>query len=349
MRVFHGPQNIGGMAGVLARAQRELGCDAEAVCLPTGRSEFECDELLEPGGRGARLEWIFRNVLARQPRFDVYHFYFGESLDLDSLRDVPWLKRLGRRVFFYFCGCDIRDSKHVIATYEHSACKTCWPQLCSANRPRALEVARRFADGVFVSTPDLLEFVPGSTLLPQPIDLGRFDARGAAGFGPPSGTPGVDRPARIAHAPTNRGIKGSDRIEAAVRSVALSGLAVELVTVENRPHREVLEICATCDLAVDQLLIGAYGQFAVECMAMGKPTLCYIRPDLAAEYPAGCPIISASPADFETVLASTLAAHRSWPAIGRAGREYVERVHDARKVAAQCIAEYQRGEISCAS
>ncbi len=24
MRVFHGPQNIGGMAGVLARAQREL-------------------------------------------------------------------------------------------------------------------------------------------------------------------------------------------------------------------------------------------------------------------------------------------------------------------------------------
>ena len=31
MRIFHGPQNIGGMAGVLARAQRELGHDARAV------------------------------------------------------------------------------------------------------------------------------------------------------------------------------------------------------------------------------------------------------------------------------------------------------------------------------
>lgn len=348
MRIFHGPQNIGGMAGVLARAQRELGYDAQAVCLPTGRFDFDCDDLIEPS-RAGRLEWLVRGVLARAPHFDVYHFYFGESLAGRSLRDVPWLKRLGRRVFFYFCGCDIRDSKHVVATYETSACKTCWPQLCSANRSTALDMALRFADGVFVSTPDLLEFVPGSKLLPQPIDLGRFDALRDAGLGPPPGTPGVDRPARIAHAPTNRAMKGSDQIEAAVRSLAASGLKVELVTVENRPHKEVLEICATCDLAVDQLLIGAYGQFAVECMAMGKPTICYVRPDLADEYPADCPIISASPRDIEAVLANTLAAHRSWEAMGRAGREYVERVHDARKVAADAIASYQRGAIPCAS
>jgi len=97
---------------------------------------------------------------------------------------------LGRRVFFHFCGCDIRDSKHVIATYDYSACKTCWPQLCSPNRPRALDIARRFADGVFVSTPDLLEFMPGSTLLPQPIELGRVDLLRGAGLGPPPGAPG---------------------------------------------------------------------------------------------------------------------------------------------------------------
>ena len=32
MRIFHGPHNIGGMAGVLARAQQALGHAAESVC-----------------------------------------------------------------------------------------------------------------------------------------------------------------------------------------------------------------------------------------------------------------------------------------------------------------------------
>jgi hypothetical protein len=210
-------------------------------------------------------------------------------------------------------------------------------------------MARRFADGVFVSTPDLLEFVPGATLLPQPIDLGRFDALRTKGLGPPPGRPGVDRPARLVHAPTNRAIKGSDRIEAAVRSLRANGLELELVTVENRPHREALEICATCDLAIDQILVGAYGQFAVECMALGKPTVCYIRPELLAEYPSDCPILSASPRDIESVLASTLAAQPSWEDIGRAGRRYVEAVHDARKVAAAAVAGYRRGAAACAS
>jgi hypothetical protein len=348
MRIFHGPRNVGGMAGVLARAQRELGYDAQAICLPTGHYDYTCDRLLKPGRIG-RLDWLLRSILGREPHFDVYHFYFGESLAGSSLRDVPWLKRLGGRVFFYFCGCDIRDSKHVIATYDYSACKTCWPQLCSANRTNALDTARRSADGVFVSTPDLLEFIPGSTLLPQPIELRRFDALRKANLGPPPGTPGVDRPVRIAHAPSNRAINGSDRLEVAVRAVAASGFAVELVTLENRPHTEVLELCATCDLAVDQLLIGAYGQFAVECMAMGKPTICYLRPDVADTYPPDCPIISASPRDIEQVLANTIIAHGSWEAIGRAGRRYVERIHDARKVAADAIAAYQRGVIPCAS
>jgi hypothetical protein len=74
MRIFHGPQNIGGMAGVLARAQRELGYDAEAICFPTGRFEFDRDELVEPGGRARDLEWMARTIFARQPKFDVYHF-----------------------------------------------------------------------------------------------------------------------------------------------------------------------------------------------------------------------------------------------------------------------------------
>ena len=121
MRIFHGPQNIGGMAGLLAQAQRTLGYSAEAVCLPGGAFQFPADRVFPTGNplALASLPW----------QFDVFHFYFGESLFGSRLVDVPWLKRLGKKVFFHFCGCDIRDSKQTIARHATSACAECWPQL----------------------------------------------------------------------------------------------------------------------------------------------------------------------------------------------------------------------------
>ncbi len=167
-RVFHGPNNIAGAAGALARAQRELGVDSTSVCFGTGTYDYEVDRQLEPG-LGARLR-----LLAMAKDFDIFHFYFGESLIGSRLIDVPWLQRAGKKVFFYFCGCDIRDSKAVIDRHEISACAACWPMGCSANRDEASAMAER-ADGVFVSTPDLLEFTPGATLLLQPVELQKFD------------------------------------------------------------------------------------------------------------------------------------------------------------------------------
>lgn len=46
---------------------------------------------------------------------------------------------------------------------------------------------------------------------------------------------------------------------------------------ENIPHDKVHELYEKTDLAVDELLVGWYGAFAVEMMALGKPVVCYIR------------------------------------------------------------------------
>jgi glycosyltransferase involved in cell wall biosynthesis len=343
MKILHGPQNIGGMAGVLAQAQRELGYDAWSYCHPVPSFKYSADRTLQTMTKGGRvLEWA-RFLLWEERGFDCFHFYFGESLTGAYLGDVPWLKRLGKHVFFHFCGCDIRDSKHVIATYEHSACKNCWPMLCSANRAKARQTALDYADAVFVSTPDLLEFIPGSMLLPQPIDIERFDQLLAHQWGaPPPGRPGLDRPVRLAHAPSNRQIKGTDLIVEAVTQLQGRGLQVELIMVEHKPHVEALALCSTCDLAIDQVLVGAYGQYAVEMMALGKPTLCYIRDDLFQFYPADCPIIAASPDNVRQVLGEWITHPTWWPEAAAAGRAYVERVHDRLSVAQRSLDVYRQ-------
>jgi len=292
------------------------------------------------------------------------------------LLDVPWLKRLGKKIFFYFCGCDVRDCKATIAKYEISACAECWPQLCSSNRRQALDAAARYADGNFVSTPDLLEFVPGSRLMPQPIDLdaftrlrsevlpkatssGQHEASAASAplnkeptLFPAQGTPKPEtKPDRvvIAHAPSNRAIKGTKYVEAAVAQLQEWGYPVQLLLIEKLPHAEALRRCAAADLIVDQLLVGAYGEFAVEMMALGKPVVCYLRPDLLKHYPSGLPIVSATPRTLPDVLVDLLRRREQWPDLGQRGMRYVERAHDSYVVAKAMLQHYREGKHQCAS
>ena len=98
MRIFHGLQNIGGMAGLLAKAQRELGYAAKSYCRSTGGFRFEADEYWQLNE--AHYKKLYAKIV---PQFDVFQFYFGESLSGPSLTDIPHLKALGKKVFFYFC------------------------------------------------------------------------------------------------------------------------------------------------------------------------------------------------------------------------------------------------------
>lgn len=342
MKIFHGPLNIAGQAGVLARAQRKLGFDAWAFCYSTGFARFSSDWQSSPPASmlsALKLLWL---IFARERNFDCFHFYFGHSLAGYTLLDIPLLKKVGKKVFFYFCGCDARDSKFEIKNHEISACSCCWPMLCSANRREAIRVAREFADGIFVSTPDLLEFIPEAVLLPQPIDLDDLHSHlKGIPVAQPMGRPLIDRPVRVAHAPSDSNIKGTKFVVAAVEKLRKKAINVELVLMQNKTHDEVLSIYATCDIVVDQLLVGAYGLVAVEAMAFGKPVICYIRDDLIPLYPPGMPVISAGPKDIYDVLGDWVTHPEWWNEKGSAAKEYVESVHDAEVVAKMCIDCYE--------
>ena len=322
---------------MLARAQRELGCRAWSVCYRRSEFGFAVDETFGSPVSDHSLGWL-RFLLTRAARFGVFQFYYGESLLGPLLWDVPLLKLTGRKVFLHFCGCDLRDAKRVIASGAGGACECCWPMACARRKPRAKTAAMAQADGIFVSTPDLLEFAPDAELLPQPVDLAALDATVADS----PERPGADRPVRVAHAPSDRTIKGTAHVVSAVERLRDRGVAIELVLIEGRSHREAARLCATCDLAVDQLLVGSYGRFAVEMMALGKPVICHLRGDLRRFYPRECPIIPAGVDDIGVVIADVAASPESWAEWGRRGRAYVEAVHDSRAVAAQSLQAYRR-------
>lgn len=316
------------MAGILAREQRKVGVEAASYALPNNFNYFADHTFPSKQPLWPYLKFLFGPAL----KFDVYQFYFGNSLTGLSLTDIAFLKALRKKIFFYFCGCDIRDSKSVIKTYKYSACKVCWPMQCSANRVKAKKLAEEYANGIFVSTPDLLEFVKNAIFIPQPIDLGFLKKHNTSSNN--------GNKIKIVHAPSNSKIKGSIFIEKAIHNLKLKGYPIDFIIVDNRPHEEVMKVCSQADIIIDQLLIGSYGQYSVEGMALGKPVICYIREDLKSLYPEKIPIINANIENIEDIIKQTINDDTLRHTTGKEGYEYVSKVHDARVVAQKLLAIY---------
>jgi glycosyltransferase involved in cell wall biosynthesis len=332
VRVFHGVHNISGIPGSLARAERAAGFNSVAVCYPSSYG-FSADRTLK---RGAPLA----NLLESAASHDVFNFHFGYGFFDQAIGDLEYLKRAGKIVNLFFHGCDIRDSKEVIAKYEYSACKECWPMACNANRKEIRRWADAHADNILVSTPDLLEFFERAVWLPQSVPVAAIHASARLERRPQRTLRGRRAKIRIAHAPSSPRLKGTHYIREAVAELAAEGQLIELVELTGMAHVNVLKALAVSDIVVDQLLIGSYGVVTIEALALGKPTICYIRDDLRLHYSEELPVLAASVATIKDTIIDLIERREEWPAIGATSISYAWRVHDETAVAKRLMALY---------
>jgi glycosyltransferase involved in cell wall biosynthesis len=323
---------VAGQAYGLSRAERKLGLTSDvAVFSPSGYGYgFDVDigaRAADPLWRqlGRRLAFLRRAVDA----YDVFHFNFGQTiLSIRRLGHVvdelAWLRRRGRTILFTYQGSDVRPS-------EHCPCEK--PECRQLDRYRRLGAQRavRFADRVFYQNPDLRQWLPGASFLPYAaVDPSTLR---------PQPLPERDELV-VAHAPTDRVIKGTQRVIEAVDALRAEGLAIRLDLVEGVTREVALERLAAADLLVDQLLLGWYGTVAVEAMALGRPVLSYIREDEPADNPFGAelPIVRTTPATLVDDLRALAAGRERRRELGVAGRAFIERHHDPVAVARQALA-----------
>lgn len=362
---------------MLARAERELGLESWCVSLQGDPFFYEVDEVLcSPGEPDWSREIKRWQLLARAIRdFDIIHFNFGSSImpglwrptRLDStpirrakdmvgssyasalgLRDVPVLKRLGKKIVVTYQGDDARQGDYCRAHFHPSPTDGVEPgyytSRTDALKRRRIRTFGKYADQIYSLNPDLMNVLPSSSeFLPYShIDLREWQ--------PVPSPRGESDPLLVVHAPTHRGVKGTPHVIGAVHRLQAEGIPIEFVLVENVSNRQARRIYETADLLVDQLLCGWYGGLAVELMALAKPVICYIRPSDLRFVPAGMrdsmPVINAMP---ETIY-DTL---KHWAGVGKGplrergkqSRAYVERWHDPRLVTTRLKSKYE--EITC--
>jgi glycosyltransferase involved in cell wall biosynthesis len=196
--------------------------------------------------------------------------------------------------------------------------------------PSELAFGKR-AGAEVVGSYDAIRWVPEAEVIPPGIDVRAIEPA------PPSDRA---RPV-ILHAPSSRRRKGTEHVIA-----ACEGLDADLVLVEGLHHAEAFERYREADIVVDQLNSGWYGLFAIECMALGKPVVTFLRDEAVRRTQDALgvtvPLVRTTKDHLRASIEPLVASADERRRIGAASRAYVERVHDLDRVADRLLALYSR-------
>ncbi|MDQ1911284.1 glycosyltransferase [Paenibacillus sp. GD4] len=263
--------------------------------------------------------------------FNVFHFHFGTTLTLDH-SDLPLLRGAKKAVLMHYWGSEVRMLSVAREWNRYVQVKVSDEDEIK----RKLEHLGSMIDHCVVADHELYQYVKGYHkhihFIKQTIDLEKYMPDPRFKF--------RKKKPLVVHAPTSPEIKGTKFILQAVEELK-SQYDFEFVLVQGKSHDEARQIYQQADIVLDELLCGSYGILAIESMAMGKPVITYINEHIRETYPSELPLVTANPETVKEVLKSLLTDWDQRVHLGKQGRLYVEKHHDARIIAKQFIDLYQ--------
>jgi glycosyltransferase involved in cell wall biosynthesis len=323
VRIVHLPTNTGGNPVGLSRAERALGFHSDVIDFTPGYMNYAADRVFDIADRTgpARAAIRLRFIAQAARRYDLFHFNAGSpTIALRTRRGVftelPLLKRLGKKIVVTWQGCDARP---------RAACPGCQLAGCALHDPwrsRDAKAMLRYADRAVFVNPDLWRYLPGAIFLPYAsVDVASIQPQ-----------PLPDREhVVVAHAPTDRGVKGTPYLVDAVEQLRQEGLDIELDLIEGVTRTEAMARMARADMLVDQLHLPWYGGVAVEAMALGRPVLSFID-DSENPYGSALPIVRADPSTLKEVLAGLMADRERRASVAAESRAFALHEHDPRAI-----------------
>lgn len=373
LRVVHLPTSVGGNPKGLSAHLEKLGVKSETWIFQQNIFNYASTKVIWSESDGALSREVKRwlAIVRVAIGFDIIHFNFGSSwagpipMFSKAERDVPakikrffaasylqalslaelGLYRLLRRpMFVHYQGDDARQGDFSLHRFQHSIAQYVEPGHYSAEsdvlKRRMIRRMAKYCDQVYAVNPDLLHVLgPGARFIPYShIGLEEWV---------PVYTQAQNRPLRIGHAPSNRKVKGTDFILAALNELAAEGLEFELVLVEGLSHEAARRQYEQIDLLIDQVHAGWYGGLAVEVMALGKPVMAYIREEdldfIPHEMRAELPILKITLETLKYDLCNAITMPREQLlALAHRSRAYVERWHDPMRIANEIRGDYLR-------
>lgn len=336
LRVLLGPENPAGVAGALRDGLRARGHRAELVVRRPHPFVLPHDRVADSAA--ARL----REGMLAPLRYDVLHWQFGTTV-LEYL-DAAWAHVGGRPLqLMHYWGDDARTLGRAAQLASPRARVLEQERHGRSDRLglRRLRLASRLCRAALVSDLELLQYV-------EPW-FARVYVLATPLSGPQPGPPPPPLPGAepiVLHAPSDPLRKGTGVIVPLLERLAGEGVLRSRV-VSRVSRAEVLAEIARADIVVDQLTFETPGVFALEAMALGRPVLIEFRGELLSGPMRDAPLVNVTAQTLEGELRALCGDRQRRLALGREGRGYVERVHDAERVAAAVEHIYAHAPRAC--
>jgi glycosyltransferase involved in cell wall biosynthesis len=299
-------------------------------------------------------------------KYDIFHFsnahgmrfgHYVHSLFAKLFREyseVQLLKGFGKKIVYSTNGCTDGSSQTSFSKWgPENTCAICrWhddPRVCSDQRNLAWGRTRNSLADYIVTfdysptdynlspkvhivpefycldhniwNPDLL--IPANYRLAFPSDVikiyhsvGDFESRTTA--------------------LENRNIKCTHIYVPLVERLRREGYKVELIFFNDVPNKKLRYYQAQADIFVDMLTAGWFGANVREAMMLGKPAICFLRPEWLRNmqkqvpgYVEELPVISATPQTAYDALKGLIESPDKRRELGEKGRRFAVKWHSA--------------------
>jgi glycosyltransferase involved in cell wall biosynthesis len=323
------------------------------------------------------VEEHFKFYLRSLVEYDVFHFsnkggiafgyplqaYFKNRFGLHF--EIDLLRKLGKKIVYSHTGCLDGVSQTSFNKWgPHSVCAICpwrnqpgvcndednlkWGQFRNSVSDYQCNIGGNRAD--YNLDPRVHE-APGFYCLDA--DFWRPDLAIPEGFrlNFPPGT------IKLYHAVGNResrtdengvNIKSTHVYLPLIERLKREGYPIELLSYTNVPNKDVRFYQAQADIVLDMLTYGFFGANGREALMLGKPFVCFIRPewlesmrDEIPEYVDELPVVSATPETVYDVLKDLLDHPEKRAEIGRRSREFAAKWHSSEAGAREFDRIYQ--------
>lgn len=343
-RVYIAPVNAAEQSMLWATAlEAHLpGLGARNMMAPVvGGSIFESTEPVPLGAFHLSKAWQ-RAEFARATEFthvlaESQESMFGGLFRYDPAREIEALRGRGVSVAALSHGSDTRSpSAHAERTpwspfRAHHPETAMLQYLADTNRKRL----EKLELPMFVSTPDLLDDLPGAHWCPLVVEPVFREA---------AAVPLLDHHLPVVtHIPSRGWLKGTELVEPVAGSLADRGI-ISYRPLVGLPRARMAEAYAAADILLEQFRLGSYGATAVEAMAAGRVVVGHILPSVREHIRRTTglelPIVEATADTLSDVIAGLVADPARIRELGTLGREFVSAVHDGRLSAAALSAHW---------
>ncbi len=328
LRIVHGTMEIANQMQTMAQGLKGLGVTAHTLNYYPTYLKYKAD--IQMNVRAYKHAAIKEMACKIIPLYDVFHFHFGTSLTLNNC-ELPLLRELGKKVLMHHWGSDVRLYSQAVKNNPYVKVKV-WHE--GTIRGMLTRLSKQI-DTCAVCDRELFEYVknyyPRVVFIPLVIDIRDFNLSEEA---PPN------KRLTIVHAPTSPEIKGTAHVLQAVEQLK-SEYDFDFILVQGMPYAEAKKVYQSADIVIDQLLVGSYGLFSIENMALGKPVVCWISDFMMDKYAQELPLIRANPDTVKQVLEGLMKNRDSLQEIGRRSRQYVEVYHDISKYSPKLLNLYK--------